>query len=221
MLGRLPPRLGWLGARAIDAPAIRLSSRRSNDRRDHWEQHHSSDPKSLQHRSARHRVLNLNCRRLDQAILTQLIKSELNKRLVQLALKLKRRFPADLCNRALAIRKPPYDRRTGVQTECLVSAFVVNQRLRADLLDRYVIPDSARRLGVLHRPYPYNPPDWNYFGVIATDAGALIPAPEYGEPVIPAPPLVNPLTVFAPAFPTQTLPEPSIAMLLGVLRPLP
>jgi hypothetical protein len=56
---------------------------------------------------------------------------------------------------------------------------------------------------------------------MATLTGALVPAPEKGELVKLLPLLVKALTVFEPAeLATQTLPEPSMAMLLGESRPL-
>lgn len=60
-----------------------------------------------------------------------------------------------------------------------------------------------------------------YFGEIAILTGALVPAPEYGEFAKPLPLPENALTVLEPVLATQILPEPSIAMLSGVLRPLP
>ena len=58
---------------------------------------------------------------------------------------------------------------------------------------------------------------------MATLTGALRPAPVKGERVRADPVLVKALTELAlePLFATQTLPEPSIAMLAGLLRPLP
>ena len=47
--------------------------------------------------------------------------------------------------------------------------------------------------------------------------GELVPAPEKGEPVSTLPVLVNALTVLEPLLATQIFPEPSIAMLTGVL----
>ena len=59
-----------------------------------------------------------------------------------------------------------------------------------------------------------------YFGVIATLTGVVVPAPLNGDPVKLLPLPVNALTAFDPLFATQTFPDPSIAMLDGVLRPL-
>jgi len=60
----------------------------------------------------------------------------------------------------------------------------------------------------------------DYFGLIATATGELTPPPEKGEPVTVPPVLVKALTFELPEFVTHTLLEASIAILLGLLRPL-
>jgi len=102
-----------------------------------------------------------------------------------------------------------------------VAALIVNEGLCADLLDRDMFPNSAWCVAMFHDLGPFFHDGGSYFGVTATLAGLLAPAPEYGELLSTAPLLVNALTGFAPLFATQTLPEPSIAMLAGAFRPLP
>ena len=102
-----------------------------------------------------------------------------------------------------------------------MATLIVDESLRPDLLDREVLPNSARRVAMFHAFDPSFHNGCNYLGVTAALTGALVPAPEYGEPASAPPLLVNALTGFAPVLATQILPEPSIAMLAGVLRPLP
>jgi hypothetical protein len=121
----------------------------------------------------------------------------------------------------LSARKVPDDRRALVETEGLMATLIVDESLRPDLLDREVLPNSARRVAMFHAFDPSFHNGCNYLGVTAALTGALVPPPEYGEPASAPPLLVNALTGFAPVLATQILPEPSIAMLAGVLRPLP
>lgn len=102
-----------------------------------------------------------------------------------------------------------------------MATLIIYESLRPDLLDREVLPNSAGCVAMLHAFDSSFQNGCNYFGVTAALTGALVPPPEYGEPASVPPLLVNALTGFAPVLATQRLPEPSIAMLAGVLRPLP
>src|ERR1019366_9594375 len=92
----------------------------------------------------------------------------------------------------LSVRKVPDDRRALVETEGLMATLIVDESLRPDLLDREVLPNSARCVAMFHAFDLSSHDGYSYFGVTAALTGALVPPPEYGEPASPPPLPLNP-----------------------------